>query len=180
MVHHRSDKAAESESNIQLALAGLNDGTYTSIGQACRALGVSKTTLHRRIKGGKSRAQGKENQQLLTIPEEAALVAWIERATATGNPVQQSFIHDMAEQLRKSRVTTHGEFVLPIGKNWVPQFLNRHQHLKTKLAKTIESARIKQVTKEQILNFFTEFYDVIEKCNIKLKNIYNVDETGMP
>ena len=87
MVRRRSEKAAERQRNVPLALAGLNDGTYTSIGQACRALGVSKMTLHRRVKGGKSRAQGKENQQLLTIPEEAALTTWIERATATGNPV---------------------------------------------------------------------------------------------
>jgi len=170
---------AESECKVQLALAGLNDGTYTSIGQASRALEVSKTTLHRRVKGGKSRAQGKENQQLLTIPEEAALAAWIERSTATGNPVQQSFIRDMAEQLRKPRVTAQIEFGPPMGETWVPQFLNRHPHLKTKLAKTIESACVKHVTKEQVTNFFTEFYGIIERRDIKLKDIYNVDETGI-
>ena len=170
---------AESERKVQLALAGLNDGTYTLIGQASRALEVSKTTLHRCVKGGKSRAQGKENQQLLTIPEEAALAAWIERSTATGNPVQQSFIRDMAEQLRKPRVTAQIEFGPPMGETWVLQFLNRHPHLKTKLAKTIESARVKHVTKEQVTNFFTEFYSIIERRDIKLKDIYNVDETGI-
>ena len=87
MVRASSVKAAESEKNIQLALAGLTDGTYSTVGEAHRALGVSKTTLHRRIKGGKSHTQGKENQQLFTIPEERALAAWISRATATGNSV---------------------------------------------------------------------------------------------
>ena len=113
----RSSKAAESEQNTQLALALLNDNVYSSIGEAHRELGVSKSTLHRRVKGGKSRAQGKKNQQLLTIPEEQALAAWISRATATGNPVQHSFIRDMAEQLRKHRVTDQIEFTRPIGKN---------------------------------------------------------------
>ena len=78
-----SVKAAEGERNIQLALAGLKDGTYSSIGDAHKELGVATSTLDRRVKGGKSRAQGKENQQLLTMPEEEALAAWISRATAT-------------------------------------------------------------------------------------------------
>ena len=180
MVRHRSAKAAESEQSIQVALAGLNDGTYPSIGDAHKELGVSISTLRRRVKGGNSRAQGKENQQLLTVTEEQALVAWISRATATGNPVQHSFIRDMAEQLRKHRVTGQIEFTRPIGETWVPQFLNRHPHLKTKLTKTIESSRIKHVTKEQIIAFFEEFYKVVESRNIKLKDIYNIDETGTP
>jgi len=48
-----------------------------------------------------------------------------------------------------------------------------------KLAKTIESARVKQVIKQQVLDYFAEFYDVIEKHNIKLKNIHNGNETGI-
>ena len=51
MVRARSAKAAENEENIQLALAGLENGTYLTIGQAHRELGVSKCTLRRRRKG---------------------------------------------------------------------------------------------------------------------------------
>jgi Tc5 transposase DNA-binding domain len=179
MVRARSAKAAESEQNIQLALAGLNNGTYSTLGQARRALGVSKATLRRRRDGGKNRAQGKENQQLLTISEEQALAAWISRATATGNPVQQLFIRDMAEQLRKSRITSQIEFTPPIGETWVPQFLKRYPHLNTKLSKSIEASHVKHVIKEQVIAFFNETYEVIKKRNIKLKDIYNVDETGI-
>ena len=107
------------------------------------------------------------------------LVTCISRATETGNPVQQSFIHDMAEQLLKSHVTSQIEFTRPIGEAWVPRFLGRYPHLKTKLSKTIEASRVKQVTKDQVTAFFNETYEVIEKRNIKLKNIYNVDETGI-
>src|SRR5579864_8858265 len=99
MVRARSAKAAESEQNIQLALAGLNYGTYLSVGEAHNELGVSTSTLCRHLKGGKSHAKGREIRQLLTIPKEEALAAWITRATATGNPVRHSFIRDMAEQL---------------------------------------------------------------------------------
>ena len=48
-----------------------------------------------------------------------------------------------------------------------------------KLSKTIEALCIKQVTKDQVTAFFNETYEVIEKCNIKLKNIYNVNETSI-
>jgi len=180
MAPPRSAKEAETERNIQLALAGLKDGTYSSIGDAHKELGVSTSTLDRRVKGGKSRAEAKENQQLLTISEEEVLAAWISRATATGNPVQHSFIREMAEQLRKPRIIAKIAFTRPIGKNWVARFLDRYPHLKTMLAKTIESACVKHVTKEQVIAFYKEFYKVIETRNIKLKDIYNFDETGIP
>src|SRR5438552_2526808 len=85
----------------------------------------------------------------------------------------------MAEQLLKSRVTSQIEFTRPIGEAWVPRFLSRYPHLKMKLSKMIEASRVKQVTKDQVTAFFNETYEVIEKRNIKSKNIYNVDETGI-
>jgi len=66
MTRHRNGKGTERERQVQIALAGLQDSTYTSIDQAVRALGVSKTTLHRRVKGGKSRIEAQEWRQALT------------------------------------------------------------------------------------------------------------------
>ena len=43
----------------------------------------------------------------------------------------------------------------------------------------IEAARIKEVTREQVVNFNNEFRKVIQEKNIKLENIYNCDETGI-
>ena len=53
-------KAEEAEKVIQKAIAGIKDGTYWSIDHAAKELGVSKATLHRRLKGGKSRSEVKE------------------------------------------------------------------------------------------------------------------------
>ena len=46
------------------------------------------------------------------------------------------------------------------------------------MTRAIETAHIKDVTKELVLHFNEEFRRVIEDHNIRLENIYNADETG--
>ena len=48
----------------------------------------------------------------------------------------------------------------------------------TKMSCAIETAQVKDVTKEQILHFNKELRRVIQERDIKLENIYNADETG--
>ena len=104
MVRRRSEKAAEREAQIQIALQALADGTYMSTDHAVTSLEVSKTTLIHRLKGGKSRQEGRETFQLLTPQEEKALADWISNATAAGNPINQQYIKELADEMRWSRV----------------------------------------------------------------------------
>ena len=46
------------------------------------------------------------------------------------------------------------------------------------MTRAIETARIKNVTKEQILHFNEKFHRIIQEYNIRLEDIFNVDETG--
>src|SRR5438552_16237914 len=84
----------------------LQDGTYSRVDQVVTALGVSKTTLHRRVKGGKSRREAQEWRQNLRKQEEKALAWWISTSAATGNPVWHPFIREVAEKLRETRVAS--------------------------------------------------------------------------
>jgi predicted site-specific integrase-resolvase len=177
MVRPYNEKAEEAEKAMQRAIAGVKDRTYRSIDQAVKELGVSKATLHRRLKGGKSKSETQEKNQLLTAQEEKALATWISTSTAAGNPVHHDFIREMAEKLIKLRVT-NDQVVPQIGSSWVPSFLRRHRHLKTKLTRAIETARVKDVTKEQVLHFNEEFRRIIREHNIRLEDIFNADETG--
>ena len=179
MVGSLSTKAADANKAIEVAIAGIKDGTYASVKHPVKELGVSKATLHRRLKGGKSRSEAQEKHQLLTKHEETALAQWISSSAVSGNPVQHEFIREMAGKLRKQRVAPNGQFVPPIGPTWVPQFLCCHPHLKAKMTHAIETARVKDVTKELMLHFNEEFRRIIREHNIKLENIYNVDETGL-
>ena len=63
----------------------------------------------------------------------------------------------MAEGIRRSRVNVVDKFLRPIGSTWLHAFFRRHPHLKTKLSKAIEMARIKDVTKEQSPQFQSRF-----------------------
>ena len=101
-------------------------------------------------------------------------------SAAMGNPVRHLFMLEMAEKLTETRVASASKFTPPLGPEWVKQFLSRHPHLKTKKSKAIETARIKEVTSEQVRNFNTELCHIIEEHNIRLENIFNADETGMP
>lgn len=169
MVRRFNKRTTEPEQAMQMALADTRDGNYVGAYQAAKALGVSKSSLLRHLNGGLSKHGAKEKHQRLSKEEEKALANRISTSTATGNPVQHSFIREMEEKLRKYNVAQAGQF-LPIGDSWVPQFLSRHHHLKTKMSRAIEVARVKDVTKEQILHFNEELRCVIQEHGIRLKN----------
>ena len=122
---------------------------------AAKELGVSKATLHRRLNGGKSRSDAKEPAQQLTPQEEKAMASWISASTATGNPVQHDFICEMAEKLIQHCIPN--EIVPQLGSSWVPSFLRCHCHLKIKMTRAIETARIRNVTKERVLHLMMNF-----------------------
>jgi predicted MFS family arabinose efflux permease len=71
--------------------------------------------------------ESQENLQLLTFPEEKALVGWITCLTVTGHPTTYTFIREMAEEIRKrcvNQINEEMELVSypPIGTSWVPTF----------------------------------------------------------
>ena len=74
MTRKRSEKRAEREALVLQALDGIRKGEWENPWQAAQALGISKDTISRRLTGGKSIAEARENDQLLSIPEERALV----------------------------------------------------------------------------------------------------------
>ncbi len=182
ITRHKSEKAAETDAKVKAAIEGLSKGLYSTPFAAAQALQLSRATLQRRLGGGKSRAEGKENQQHLTHGEEQALAKWITRLTATGHPARHCFIKEIAEEIRRQR---HSHSATPVsypdlGDAWVPQFLSRHPSLQTTLARAIESVRIKDVSSEAILNFFAVFSALLEEHQIPRENVYNMDETGIP
>ena len=57
--------------------------------------------------------------------------------------------------------------------------MRRNPQLKTAMAKSIEIQR-KEVTKEMLEKWFSEFKRVVEEYGIDPEHIYNMDETGLP
>lgn len=50
--------------------------------------------------------------------------------------------------------------------------------MKTALSRSIESARLKEVSSELVSEFFEGLTEAIEEFDIQLEDIYNMDETG--
>jgi hypothetical protein len=170
-------KQAEKEANLAKALIGLADETYANVRQASRETGASRKTITRRFNGGKSRREAQAHRQSLSPHEEHALVKWIERLSCTGLPVYHQFLRELAEELRDPRLAEEGLTKRRLGKHWVSRFLGRNPSLQSKVAKSIEAGRI-EVTEKQLWNWFMTFKHVVDECNIDIKNIYNMDETG--
>ena len=86
MVRKRSLAEAESATRSTNAVLGVIDGTYKNPCQASTATDAPKTTVYRRVKGGRTRQEEHAHRQALSPDEEHALVSWIERLAATGHP----------------------------------------------------------------------------------------------
>ena len=87
--------------------------------------------------GGKSTAESREPQQILTIAEENALAECITHLAITGHPPKHAFIRELAEEIRSTRLRNQNDPSnvpvpqLAIGDSWVQCFIHRHSDLVT-------------------------------------------------
>ena len=58
-----------------------------------------------------------------------------------------------------------------LGEQWVPRFLQRHPELQSVIGCTIEAARVKEVTKETIQQWYDEFFTPLLDENIAKENV---------
>ena len=183
MTKNHARRVANTKTTQQLdnALAGLIDGTFLHLRQAARATGTARSTIRRHMKGGLSKREAQHHRQQLSPDEEHALAKWVQCLSATGHAVHHSFLRELAEEIRKPRVTADDQVADPslqkLGKHWVSRFLARNPILQSKVAKNIETAR-KEVTEAHLENWFQEFKRVVDEYGIQPEHIYNMDETG--
>jgi hypothetical protein len=178
MTRKDSIEKGEKAKKLAKALAGLKDGTYKRVREAARATGAPRSTLQDRLKGVPTKVQCNHSRQTLSPDEECALVKWAKQLSCTGNPVHHPFLRELAKEIAKPRVIDGDNRVpLKLGKHWVGRFLERNPSLHSRLAKNMETAR-KEVTEEEISNWFEEFARVVSEYGILQENIYNMDETG--
>jgi hypothetical protein len=130
----------------------------------------------------KPRRQAHEEEQLLSINEEDALVEWCEELTRAGYPLPHAILREMAHEIQMGRVeainTRTEELVSypPVGIHWAQRFLERHPNLKSVYCQQIELKRWIEPTKAVLGKWFRAFREAIR--GIPLKNIFNMDETG--
>ena len=95
----RSKTTADCDERLQLALKSWKKQEYPSIRQTACQFNVDPTTLHRRINGGLSIAESREQQQLLSIAKETALYLYNTHLSQQGYYPEPAVIKEMAKEL---------------------------------------------------------------------------------
>jgi len=99
----KSQKAGELNIQVAEAVSGVQSGKYKSSYKASKALGLSKETVARRVKGGLSRAKARQTQQLLTQTQEETLLKWIKCLAASGYAPSHRILREVADEIRTER-----------------------------------------------------------------------------
>ena len=177
-------KAIENETAIIEALDAIKFGTYKNASEASRALGISRTTLYRRVKGNPSRSSARVKQQLLTEVEENTLVKYIQQLTRVGYPLTYGMLRELVVEIKKNHdalgasPTICSIKEIRIGQDWIPRFIKRHPRIKSVIGRRIEANRMEGIKKDTLNAYFAEIERTIKHFNIDKSNIYNMDETG--
>jgi Tc5 transposase DNA-binding domain len=175
---------ASKEAQMQSALKSWKANKKQSIARLAKTCDVCHTTLNNRIKGRKSRREGRQRLQALSPAEENELIKWISKLTVTGFSPQK-LIRQMAETIHNRRTKGINDESIrliqypSLGKHWVRNFIRRHPRLKIVVGQTIEASRIDGTRPEVLKKWFDAYQtEIIEDPNVQTENMYNADESS--
>jgi hypothetical protein len=138
MVRRKSLNALELDTKVAEAALGVQQGLYKSSYAAAKALGLNKNTVLKRVSGGSTRSQARQQQQKLSYAQENVLLKWIKELTISGYSPGHRLLKEIAEDIRANRSRDLDDASpllfefhphLPLGQDWVPRFIKRHPHL---------------------------------------------------
>ena len=165
-------KLKNSDSQFMLALTAMEQDPSLSIRGAARLYSVDYTTLSRRKRGQHSHSDSTPKSRKLTNLEECTIVQYVLDLDARSFPPRLRGVEDMANQLLANRDAS------PVGPRWAPNFVARHQELKTRFARRYDYQRAQCEDPDVIWGWFQLVRDTIAKYGIHESDIYNFDETG--
>jgi hypothetical protein len=173
MPQKTADPVIKSEDRIQLTLKAFKNGQFKSIRAAAAAYDVPYRTLTYRINGRKSWTDVPANCQKLSNLEEASLKKWILDMDERSLPPTHATVRKMADLL-----VSHQKPSTSTGKNWVSNFIKRHDDLISKYTRKYDYQCAKCEDPEIIKQWFNAVQNTIVKYGILEQDIYNFDETG--
>jgi hypothetical protein len=168
----KSRKSIEREGRILLAIEAIQKQEIRSLREAARRFNVPYATLRTRRDGTTNRAETRANGYKLTILEEESLLQWILSMDQRGAAPRPATVQEMANILLAKRCQQ------TIGKNWVYNFVKRHDEVKTRFSRRYNYERAKCEDPKVIQGWFDSVQRTIMEHGIALDDIYNFDETG--
>jgi hypothetical protein len=159
---------------IQSAIQDLESGVFTSQRQACKAWGINRSTLQGRLAGQQSHAIAHQHQQRLSPEQEDFVVEWILDEDSRAQPPSHARVREMATRILRM----NGDHD-PLGQLWITHFLTRQPRVASIVGRSIEAARAEAATPELIRAFIELFERTRVELNIRMEDIWNMDETGI-
>lgn len=170
-----SQKLANQEGKVLLALTDLQNGRIKSIRAAAQLYGIPYRTLAARANGRAARVDKRPSGHKLTQLEEDSLAGWILSMDSRGAAPRPSTVQEMANILLAARGHSPPDTV---GKNWPSSFIQRRNELLTCFSKRYDYQRALNENPKAIKEWFTTVQRTIEENGIQPEDIYNFDETG--
>ena len=138
------------------------------------AFDIPKSTLYYRYTGERTSHQlAQVDNQLITMMEEKAIVAWCKEQDDRGFPPRLDMVKDMALYLYEKRT---GNKIIRVGKNWITRFLDRHPDLATKFSKKLDHQRAHASCPRLLKDYFSKLSYIIHQYNLKPFQIFSMDE----
>ncbi|KAF4422500.1 hypothetical protein CFRS1_v001553 [Colletotrichum fructicola] len=116
---------------------------------AAREWGVPYATIYGRLKGATSKRESKVCEQRLSTKQESALTTWVLTQGSLGFAPSHRRVRMFAE-----RVLRAAGDMRPLGRKWMEGFLRRNPAVKTLKARKINARRVKDVTIDDVKQFF--------------------------
>jgi len=173
-----ADLALSKETLIALAIEAYNKGQKKTLRAAAIAFGAPINLTYKRYQGRTPRAEQTPNNRKLTNAEETAIEQWILSLDRRGFSPNLNMVADMANLLLAQRNPSLVGDSVVVGKRWVPNFIKRHEALKSKLSRCLDYERALCNDLALINKWFKLVEDTIQQYSIVIADIYNFDETG--
>jgi hypothetical protein len=166
---------SQQEGRVILAIQAFNSGQFKSLRATAQSYKVPYMTLLDRYHGTRPRRESQPNGRKLTDLEEEVLVRHIIDLDTRGFPPRMSIVRETANLLLASHDITPPETV---GKNWVTNFIQRHEELRTTYNRKYDYQRAQCEDPKIIQGWFNLVRNILAKYGILEEDIYNFDETG--
>jgi hypothetical protein len=127
-----SQKSANQEGRILLALDDIKNGRVKSIRAAAELYDIPRSTLQTRANSVVSRADIRPNSHKLTQYEEDSLTEWILSMDSRRAAPRPSTVREIANILLAARGTIP---LLTVGVNWASTFVKRRDELRSRFSK---------------------------------------------
>jgi hypothetical protein len=126
MTTPRSKDSSYTEGRIELAIQAFKKGQFQCLQAAALTYDAPITTVRRRARGIRSRRDSQPSNRKLSSTEEETLIQSMDQR---GMPPTMASVRRSADLLAQRSESTAPQTV---GQNWVRNFVNRHDKIKSK------------------------------------------------